>query len=100
MDLTDLPMLDEVPLLGAAIAAARRIDRDVATVLDALLALQDHGVAEVATGISREQWLSIAGRRTASDRRMLLTACDALRRLPSLRSAFVHSADVSMNRMC
>ena len=94
-DPIDLPMLDEVPLLGAAMAAARRIDRDVATLLDALITLQDHDVAEAATGISLEQWLSIAGRRTASDRRMLLTACDALRRLPSLRSSFVHSADVS-----
>ncbi len=91
----DLPILDEVPLLGAAMAAARRIDRDVATLLDALLTLQDHDVAEAITGIPLEQWLSIAGRRTASDRRMLLTACDALRRLPSLRSAFVQSAEVS-----
>lgn len=94
-DPIDLPVLDEVPLLGAAMAAARRIDRDVATLLDALLTLQDHDVAEAVTGISLEQWLSIAGRRTASDRRMLLTACDALRRLPSLRSAFVQSAEVS-----
>lgn len=94
-DPIDLPMLDEVPLLGAAMAAARRIDRDVATLLDALLTLQDDEVAETATGISLEQWLAIAGRRTASDRRMLLTACDALRRLPSLRSAFLVTADVS-----
>jgi len=94
-DLTDLPILDEVPLLGAAMAAARRIDRDVATLLDALLTLQDHDVAEAVTGIPLEQWLSIAGRRTASDRRMLLTACDVLRRLPSLRTAFVHTAEVS-----
>jgi hypothetical protein len=91
----DLPILDEVPLLGAAIELARSIDRSVAQLLEALIELQDHDVAEHATGVALEQWLAIAGRRTAADRRMLLTAGDVLRRLPSLRTAFCDEGTVS-----
>jgi hypothetical protein len=91
----ELPVLDEVPELGAALEAARTIDRLTARLLAALLHLEDHAIAEATTGVALEQWLAIVGRRTHADRRMLLTACDALRRLPSLRSAFLVDATVS-----
>lgn len=91
----DLPILDEVPLLGSAIALVRGIDRLVAQLLEVLIELEDHEVAESTTGVMLEQWLAIAGRRTGSDRRMLLTACGVLRRLPSLRAAFCDQAAVS-----
>lgn len=94
-DVPDLPILDEVPLLGSAIALVRGIDRLVAQLLEVLIELEDHEVAEATTGVMLEQWLAIAGRRTGSDRRMLLTACGVLRRLPSLRAAFCDEASVS-----
>lgn len=90
-----LPILAEVPLLGTAIDLVRTIDRSVAQLLDVLIELEDHDVAEHTTGVALEQWLAIAGRRTSSDRRMLLTACDVLRRLPSLRIAFCQEGAVS-----
>ena len=95
VDGLDLPILDEVPLLGSAIALVRGIDRLVAQLLEVLIELEDHEVAEATTGVMLEQWLAIAGRRTGSDRRMLLTACGVLRRLPSLRAAFCDQAVVS-----
>ena len=90
-----LPILEEVPLLGSAIDLVRTIDRSVAQLLDVLIELEDHDIAEHTTGVALEQWLAIAGRRTSSDRRMLLTACDVLRRLPSLRIAFCQEGAVS-----
>lgn len=97
--LLDLPILAEVPELGAALAAARGIDRLVAQLLDSLLLLEEHGIAEATTGVALEQWLAIVGQRTHADRRMLLTACDVLRRLPSLRRAFVSTGDVSWSQV-
>ena len=94
-EVADLPILEEVPLLGSAIALVRGIDRLVAQLLEVLIELEDHEVAETATGVMLEQWLAIAGRRTGSDRRMLLTACGVLRRLPSLRTAFCDDGTVS-----
>lgn len=99
VDPLDLPILDEVPELGAALAAARRIDREVALLVDGLMRLQDHDIAEQVTGVALEQWLAIATGRTHADRRMLLTTCDVLRRLPSLRYAFLSAASVSWAQM-
>jgi len=87
--------LARLPALGQALAAARAIDRQVALLLDGLADLVEHDLAETVTGVPLEQWLAIVGRRTASDRRMLLAAVDALRRLPSLRQAFCQDATVS-----
>ena len=87
--------VDQVPLLRSALLAARAADRAIAQLLEALMELDEHQLAEAITGIPLEQWLAIVGRRTRSDRRMLLTACDALRRLPSLRDAFLTDATVS-----
>lgn len=89
------PGVDEVPLLRTAIEAAHAADRAVAALLEALLELDEHQLAEAITGIPLEQWLAIAGRRTRGDRRMLLTTCDVLRRLPSLRRAFLDAGQVS-----
>lgn len=94
-DLAGLPMLAQVPELGAALQAARRVDRDVAILIDSLMRLQQLELAERATGVALEQWLAIVARRTHADRRMLLTTCDVLRRLPALRDAFVTHATVS-----
>ncbi len=85
----------EVPLLADVLAAARQVDRTVARLLDGLMELDEHQLAEVLTGLPLEQWLAIVGRRTRSDRRMLLTACEVLRRLPSLRQAFLVDGTVS-----
>ncbi len=88
----------DIPALADALAAARAADRAIAAAIEGLLDLQEHDLAEHLTGVALEQWLAIAGRRTASDRRMLLTACDALRRLPSLRAAFLDEARVSWSQ--
>ena len=85
----------EVPGLATVLVAARAIDRAVAHLIDGLLDLDEHQLAEVITGVPLEQWLAIVGRRTRSDRRMLLTTCDVLRRLPSLRAAFIDEGSVS-----
>jgi len=85
----------EVPILTDVLAAARQVDRAVARLLDGLMQLEDHQIAEVVTGLPLEQWLAIVGRRTRSDRRMLLTTCEVLRRLPSLRQAFLVDGTVS-----
>lgn len=99
VDPLDLPVLDEVPELGAALQAARRIDREVAVLIDGLMRLQDDEVAEHATGVALEQWLAIVAGRTHADRRMLLTTCDVLRRLPSLRGAFLFEASVTWSQL-
>jgi hypothetical protein len=87
--------VEQVPLLGAALAAAWEVDRGVARLVSCLLELDEHQLAEAITGIPLEQWLAIVGRRTSSDRRMLLTTCEVLQRLPSLRAAFLDEATVS-----
>jgi hypothetical protein len=90
-----LPVLEEVPELAAALELARRIDRLVAQLVSALSLLEEHALAEHLTGVPLEQWLAIVGRRTGADRRMLMTTCEVLRRLPSLRQAFLTDASVS-----
>jgi hypothetical protein len=94
-ELARFPVLAEVPGLEAALEAARRIDRLTARLIEELMTLQEHELAERATGVALEQWLAIVGRRTGADRRMLLTAGDTLRRLPSLRDAFLVDGTVS-----
>ncbi len=93
--LAAFPVLVEVPELARVLSVARQLDRLVASLLDGLLVLRATGWAEVATGVALEQWLAIVGRRTGSDRRMLLTACEVLERFPALRDAFVVNAEVS-----
>ena len=91
----DFPVLAEVPELGQVLAAARAVDRLVAQLISGLLTLTDHDLAEAVTGVAIDQWLAIAGGRTHADRRMLLTTCEVLRRLPTLRTAFLVDATVS-----
>lgn len=86
---------EQVPGLAAALVAAQAIDRAVAHLVATLLDLDEHQLAETITGVPLEQWLAIVGRRTRSDRRMLLTTCDVLRRLPTLRGAFLDEGSVS-----
>jgi hypothetical protein len=87
--------VDQVPLLGIALLAARAADRAVAQLVSCLIELDEHQLSEAITGIPLEQWLAIVGQRTRSDRRMLLTTCDVLRRLPSLRGAFLVDGTIS-----
>lgn len=91
----DADVLQSVPTLGAVVDLLGRVDRLIAAIVDGLIDLDDHSVAEVATKLPLEQWLAIAGQRTRSDRRMLLTCCEVFRRLPSLRAAFCETAEVS-----
>ena len=91
----EFPVLAEVPELGQVLAAARAVDRLVAQLLSGLLTLTEHDLAEAATGVAIDQWLAVAVGRTHADRRMLLTACEVLRRLPTLRAAFLVDATVS-----
>ncbi len=94
----DGEVLASAPALAGVLEAVARADRLVAEVIDGLIDLQDHDVAEIATHVPLEQWLAIVGRRTRADRRMLLTTCDVLRRLPSLRAAFCSTGDVSWSQ--
>ena len=87
--------LEKLPALGQALEAAVAVDRHIARLLGGLLDLVEHDAAEAITGVALEQWLAIVARRTASDRRMLLTAVDALRRLPTLQNAFLTDATIS-----
>jgi hypothetical protein len=84
-----------VPALGAVLDALGRVDRSIAAAVDGLLELEDSQLVETVTHLPVEQWLSIVGRRTRSDRRMLLTCCAVLRRLPSLRDAFCSAGSIS-----
>ena len=92
---TGFPILAEVPELGQVLAAAQAVDRLVAQLIGGLLELTEHDVAETATGVAIDQWLALVAGRTHADRRMLLTTCDAMRRLPALRSAFINRGTVS-----
>jgi hypothetical protein len=94
-ELERFPVLDEVPELAEVLDAALRIDRLVARLIDGLMRLRRHGLAERATGVALEQWLAIVGRRTGADRRMLLTTCEVFERLPSLAAAFLRDGSVS-----
>jgi hypothetical protein len=91
----ELPVLAEVPDLASVLDLTAEIDRLTARLVDGLLLLEEHDLAERATGVALEQWLAIVGRRTGSDRRMLLTTCEVMRRLPTLRAAFVVNGTMS-----
>jgi hypothetical protein len=82
------PVLAEVPELAAMLGRLRQVDRLLADAIDDLIVLQETSLSEEATGVAVEQWLAIVSRRTCGDRRMLATAAEACRRLPSLRAAF------------
>lgn len=74
------------------------IDNATEEVVGRLARLHVTGEVEEATGVPLELWLSVAGRRTSSDARMLQTAADVLQRLPSLQSAFA-VGDVSWSQV-
>lgn len=83
-----LPVLAEVPELALVLEQLREVDHLLARIIDGLLPLEDELVAECTTGVALDQWLAAIGRRTSADRRMLITATAACRRLPSLHQAF------------
>ncbi|MFP4149329.1 MAG: DUF222 domain-containing protein [Nitriliruptoraceae bacterium] len=83
-----LPVLAEVPALGTVLAQLRDADRLIARALEGVLLLQEHADVVAMTGVGLESWLTTIARRTRTDARMLLTAAEMLRRLPSLRAAF------------
>jgi hypothetical protein len=66
----------------------REIDRLTAKASDLVARVQQTGEVEDATGLPLELWLSAAGRRTRSDRRMLETVAELRGRLPSLAEGF------------
>jgi hypothetical protein len=78
-------VLAEVPELAQVLAC--EVDRTTFRLVEALIHLRAHGIAETTTGVSLDQWLAAIGRRTHADRRMLVTTADLCRRLPSLRAA-------------
>jgi hypothetical protein len=83
-----LPVLDELPQLAAVLHDLRQVDRLIAQVIDGLLLLEDTSLAEAATGLGIDTWLTIVGRRTGADVRMLRTTAKVMRRVPSLHAAF------------
>jgi hypothetical protein len=66
----------------------RHIDRLTAKASDLVARVQTSGEVEDATGLPLELWLSAAGRRTRSDRRMLQTVAEMRSKLPSLAEGF------------
>jgi hypothetical protein len=82
------PVLAEVPELASMLGRLRQVDRLLADAIDDLILLQETSLSEEATGVAVEQWLAIVSRRTCGDRRMLATAAEVCRRLPSLHAAF------------
>jgi hypothetical protein len=83
-----LPVLSEVPQLALLLRDLRQVDRLLSDVIDALILLEDTGLAEATTGIGVDTWLAIVGRRTGADTRMLRTTAATMRRSPSLHGAF------------
>jgi len=83
-----LPVLSEVPQLAMLLQDLRKVDRLLADAIDAILLLEDTGLAEATTGVGLDTWLSIVGRRTGADTRMLRTAAGIMRRIPTLHGAF------------
>ncbi len=83
-----LPILNEVPDLADLLTRLRRVDRLVADCLGAIIWLEDTGLAEATTGVGLDAWISLVGRRTGADTRMLRTSVAVFRRVPSLRTAF------------
>ncbi|MEX2550316.1 MAG: DUF222 domain-containing protein [Nitriliruptoraceae bacterium] len=84
-----LPILAEIPGLATVLEQLREADRLIAQALEGILLLQDHADVHGSTGISLEGWVTTIARRTRTDARMLLAAADMVRRLPTLRAAFV-----------
>jgi hypothetical protein len=89
------PTLESSPVLHEVLAVTRASDRLVARLVELLDEVVTHDLAEVQTGLALESWLAIAAGQTRADRRMLLTCVDVLRRLPTLRQAFLTDATVS-----
>jgi hypothetical protein len=83
-----LPVLSEVPQLVAVLRDLRQVDRLLSAVVDGLMTLQDTGLAEATTGLGLDDWLTVVGRRTGTDIRMLHTTAATMRRVPSLHAAF------------
>ena len=83
-----LPVLDELPQLAAVLHDLRQVDRLISQVIDGLLLLEDTSLAEAATGLGLDTWLTVVGRRTGADVRMLRTTAKVMRRVPSLHAAF------------
>ncbi len=84
-----LPILAEIPGLATVLEQLREADRLIAQALEGILLLQDHADVAGNTGISLEGWVTTIARRTRTDARMLLAAAEMVRRLPTLRAAFV-----------
>jgi hypothetical protein len=87
-----LPVLSEVPQLATMLQDLRQVDRLLSGVVDAILLLEDEGLAEAMTGLGIDTWLSIIGRRTGADTRMLRTTALTMRRVPTLHGAFQSGA--------
>ncbi len=83
-----LPVLAEIPGLATVLEQLREADRLIARALEGILLLQDHADVVGITGISLDTWLATIARRTRADARMLLSAAEMMRRLPTLRAAF------------
>jgi hypothetical protein len=83
-----LPVLSEVPQLAAVLRDLRQVDRLLSDVVDGLMTLQDTGLAEATTGLGLDDWLTVVGRRTGADIRMLRATAVTMRRVPSLHAAF------------
>jgi hypothetical protein len=66
----------------------RQIDRLTAKATDLVARAHTTGEVEDATGLPLELWLSAAGRRTRSDRRMLQSVAELRSKLPSLAEGF------------
>lgn len=75
-------------LLVEMVDTLRSIDRLTAKATELLERAQLTGEVEEQTGLPVEVWLSGAGRRTRSDRRMLTTTAELRAKLPSLADAF------------
>lgn len=76
------------PELAEVLDLLAMVDRATADAVDLIARLQQTGEVEAATGLPLELWLSVKGRRTRSDRRMLTTTADVLERLPNVADAF------------
>jgi hypothetical protein len=82
-----LPILDELPELAHLLTELRAIDDLTHRALDRIRSLAASGEVESTTGLSLSTWLSLVGRRTRSDARMLTSAAAALDRFPALAAA-------------
>ena len=83
-----LPVLAEIPGLATVLEQLREADRLIARALEGILLLQDHADVTAVTGVGLESWVTTIARRTRADARMLLSAAEMVRRLPTLRAGF------------